>query len=322
MNLISVKQLTTHFQTEEGLMKAVDGVSFDVEEGKVLGLVGESGSGKTVTAYSLMGLFRSSQIARTQGEVWFEGVDLLRETEEHLRDVRGNRMAMIFQDPMTFLNPFLTVGTQLVEVLTTHLNLAKVDAWEAAKEMLESVGMVNANERMRQHPHEFSGGMRQRVMIAMALLCQPKLLIADEPTTALDVTIQAQILNLLDRLKEESKLGMILVTHDLGVVAGMADEVAVMYAGKIVEKGETEELFARARHPYTQALLKSVPDLNQGESKDLYTIQGNPPHLASLPSGCAFHPRCPMAKEQCRSEIPTLTAPNGRSLVSCWESGK
>jgi len=301
--LLSVKDLRTYFETEDGTVKAVDGISFELKQGETLGIVGESGSGKSVANLSLMRLIPDPPGKIVSGSITFDGRDVLKLTPREVRDIRGKRIAMIFQDPMTSLNPFLRISKQLMEVTQLHLGHNREQAREHAIRMLETVGIPDARERVDSYPHEFSGGMRQRVMIAMALSCQPELLIADEPTTALDVTIQAQILELIKRLKAETGASVILITHDLGVVAGMTDRIIVMYAGKIFEQAATTELFARPGNPYTRGLLRSVPDPTD-EQGSLYQIPGLPPDLARLPPGCPFAPRCDRAEELCRREFP------------------
>ena len=286
-NLLEVRDLRTYFETEDGTVKAVDGIAFNLKRGETLGIVGESGSGKSVANLSIMRLILEPPGKIVSGEIRFAGRDVLKLSAREVRDLRGKRVAMIFQDPMTSLNPFLRISKQLMEVTQLHLGHTKEEAREHAISMLEQVGIPDAPERVDSYPHEFSGGMRQRVMIAMALSCQPELLIADEPTTALDVTIQAQILELIKRLKAEIGASVILITHDLGVVAGMTDHVIVMYAGKIFEQAATSELFARPGNPYTRGLLRSVPDPLAEQGK-LYQIPGQPPDLAHLPSGCPF----------------------------------
>lgn len=301
--MLSVSDLRVYFHSEEGTVKAVDGVSFDLRQGETLGIVGESGSGKTVTSLSLMRLIPEPPGEIVSGSVVLRGHEVLRLSARELRDLRGKQMAMIFQDPMTALNPFMRVSKQLMEVTQQHLGHSKRQARAHAIRMIEHVGIPDATERIDSYPHEFSGGMRQRVMIAMALSCEPDLLIADEPTTALDVTIQAQILELIKRLKAETGASVILITHDLGVVAGMTDHVIVMYAGKIFERAPTAELFERPGNPYTEGLLRSVPDPTD-EQGQLYQIPGQPPDLARLPSGCPFAPRCERAQEICSREFP------------------
>lgn len=301
--LLEVRDLRTYFDTEDGTVKAVDGVSFELMRGETLGIVGESGSGKSVTNLSLIRLIPQPPGRIVSGEILFRGKDLILLSEEELRKIRGRRIAMIFQDPMTSLNPFMRISHQLMEITRLHLGHSKSQAYEHAVKMLEIVGIPDARARAQSYPHEFSGGMRQRVMIAMALSCQPELLIADEPTTALDVTIQAQILELVKELKRESGTSVILITHDLGVVAGMTDHLIVMYAGKVFEQAPTVELFARPGNPYTKGLLRSVPDPTADEPK-LYQIPGLPPDVAHLPPGCPFAPRCDRAVDKCRQEYP------------------
>ena len=310
MPLLEVTDLRTHFFTREGVVHAVDGVSFAVEKGKTLGIVGESGCGKSVTALSIMGLIPKPPAKIVSGSVVFEDRDLTKLSEKQLENVRGRQIAMIFQDPMTCLNPTLTIGLQSTETMLRHLDMAKQDARRRAAEILDEVGIPRAAERLDDYPHRFSGGMRQRVMIAIALSCNPKLLIADEPTTALDVTIQAQILDLLDDLRREYEMAMILITHDMGVIAEVADEVAVMYAGQIVEQAAVVELFDRPEHPYTEALLGALPQL-EGEGirqGRLTSIPGRPPDLINPPESCRFAARCPYAgfDDSCAMEPPPL----------------
>ena len=302
-NLLEVKDLRTYFETEDGVVKAVDGIGFELKRGETLGIVGESGSGKSVANLSLMRLIPEPPGKIVSGEILFGGRDVLKLSAREVRDIRGKQIAMIFQDPMTSLNPFMRISKQLMEVTQTHLGHSREQARAHAIKMLELVGIPDARERADSYPHEFSGGMRQRVMIAMALSCQPELLIADEPTTALDVTIQAQILELIKRLKTETGASVILITHDLGVVAGMTDHIIVMYAGKVFEQAPTAELFARPGNPYTRGLLRSVPD-PLAEQGSLYQIPGLPPDLARLPPGCPFAPRCERAEDICRNEFP------------------
>jgi len=302
-NLLKVKDLRVYFESEDGTVKAVDGVSFAVRRGETLGIVGESGSGKTVANLSIMRLIQEPPGQIAGGAIEFNGRDVLKLTPRELRELRGCHIAMIFQDPMTSLNPFMRVSRQLMEVTQLHLGYTKQEARRHAIEMLEHVGIPDAAARIDSYPHEFSGGMRQRVMIAMALSCKPELLIADEPTTALDVTIQAQILDLIRKLKKETGTSVILITHDLGVIAGMTDHVTVMYAGKVFEQAATPELFARPGNPYTKALLQSVPDPTSEQGK-LFQIPGQPPDLANLGRGCPFAPRCERAEELCKQEFP------------------
>lgn len=302
-NLLEVRNLRTYFETEDGAVKAVDDVSFRLKRGETLGIVGESGSGKSVTNLSIIRLIQEPPGKIVSGEVLFNGSDLLVLSNEEVRKIRGRRIAMIFQDPMTSLNPFMKISRQLMEMTVLHLGHTKAQAREHAIKMLETVGIPDARERADSYPHEFSGGMRQRVMIAMALSCGPELLIADEPTTALDVTIQAQILELIKTLKRETGTSVILITHDLGVVAGMTDHVVVMYAGKIFEQAPTKELFALPGNPYTKGLLRSVPDPTDEQGK-LYQIPGLPPDVAHLKPGCPFAPRCDRVEDICRREFP------------------
>jgi oligopeptide transport system ATP-binding protein len=314
--LLSVNNLRTYFDEDGRVVKAVDGVSFDLRRGETLGIVGESGSGKSVTNLSIMRLIPSPPGRIAGGEVIFDGRNLLSLPDEEMRAMRGKRIAMVFQDPMTSLNPFMRVSRQLMEVTRLHLGHSKSEAYEHAVGMLEMVGIPDARKRADSYPHEFSGGMRQRVMIAMALSCKPELLIADEPTTALDVTIQAQILDLIKTLKDETGTSEILITHDLGVVAGTTNRVIVMYAGKIFESAPTAELFARPGNPYTKGLLLSVPDPTCDEQKDLYQIPGLPPDVAHLGPGCPFAPRCYRAEPICTEQFPPMVelTPDHRSL--------
>ena len=317
MPTLEVKDLATWFSTEEGTVKAVDGVSFTLEKGEVLGIVGESGSGKSVTSLSLLRLVADPPGKIVSGSVALDGEDLLRASTARMRAVRGDRIAMIFQDPMTSLNPYLKVSDQLTEVLVLHKRMSKAAAREKSLAMLKSVGIPAAESRLDDYPHQLSGGMRQRVMIAMALLCEPAVLIADEPTTALDVTIQAQILDLIRARKEEMGTGVILITHDLGVIAKMADRVLVMYAGKVVEEGPVDAIFEDPRHPYTIGLSKSVPRLDDESGIDLVPIPGLPPSLANLPSGCPFNPRCAFAIDICRREFPATRVISTDHKVHC-----
>jgi oligopeptide transport system ATP-binding protein len=302
-NLLEVRNLRTYFDTDDGEVKAVDGVSFTLQRGETLGIVGESGSGKSVTNLSIIRLIPEPPGRVVAGEVIFNGTDILRLKEVEMRQMRGRRIAMIFQDPMTSLNPFMKISRQLMEITRLHLGHSKQQAYDHAVKMLETVGIPEARARADSYPHEFSGGMRQRVIIAMALSCEPELLIADEPTTALDVTIQAQILELIKSLKQATGASVILITHDLGVVAGMTDHLIVMYAGKVFEQAPTRELFARPGNPYTLGLLRSVPDPTD-ERGELYQIPGLPPDVAHLPTGCPFAPRCDRAEDICRHEYP------------------
>jgi oligopeptide transport system ATP-binding protein len=315
-NLLEVKNLRTYFDTDDGVVKAVDGISFQLKRGQTLGIVGESGSGKSVTNLSIIRLIPEPPGKIVSGEVVFNGSDLLLVSNDAIRKIRGRKIAMIFQDPMTSLNPFMKISKQLMEMTQLHLGHTKAQARAHAIRMLETVGIPDAHTRADSYPHEFSGGMRQRVMIAMALSCEPELLIADEPTTALDVTIQAQILELIKKLKRETGTSVILITHDLGVVAGMTDHVIVMYAGKIFEQAPTDELFARPGNPYTKGLLRSVPDPTE-EKGNLYQIPGLPPDVAHLDPGCPFAPRCDRVQEICRREFPPFVQLNAEHYSLC-----
>ena len=305
MPLLSVNDLRTYFHTRSGVYRAVDGVSFSLERGETLGIVGESGSGKSVTCYSIMGLIPTPPGRIESGTAVFDGVDLLHCTPAQSRTIRGKRVAMIFQDPMTSLNPYMRISDQLIEPLLIHENLSKAAARERALAALESVGINDPEKRINLYPHEFSGGMRQRVMIAMALITKPELLIADEPTTALDVTVQAQILELIKKMQRELGMAVIFITHDLGVVSGLCDRVQVMYAGRIVETADTRTLFHSPRHPYTRALQRSIPSL-QPKGTELYTISGMPPDLSKPLPGCSFAARCEHATDGCRVNNPAL----------------
>jgi len=314
--LLEVKDLRTYFDTEDGEVKAVDGISFQLKRGETLGIVGESGSGKSVTNLSIVRLIPSPPGRIVSGQILFDGLDILKLKENDVRKIRGRRIAMIFQDPMTSLNPFMKISRQLMELTQLHLGHTRREAYDHAVEMLETVGIPDARSRADSYPHEFSGGMRQRVMIAMALSCEPELLIADEPTTALDVTIQAQILELIKTLKRATGASVILITHDLGVVAGMTDHLIVMYAGKVFEQAPTAELFALPGNPYTKGLLSSVPDPT-AEQGELYQIPGLPPDVARLPSGCPFAPRCDRAEDICRREFPPFVQLTAEHFSLC-----
>ena len=316
--LLELKDVATHFFTLDGVVKAVDGVSYDVMEGEILGVVGESGCGKSVTALSIMRLVPDPPGRTVSGEIIFDGENLLELDDAEMRHIRGNRIAMIFQEPMTSLNPVLTIGRQLTETLELHQNMKPVQARERAAEMMSLVGIPDAEERLKAYPHMFSGGMRQRVMIAMALSCNPRLIIADEPTTALDVTIQAQILELMQSLSREFGTAMIVITHNLGVVARYAHRVNVMYAGKIVERGTAEEIYHHSSHPYTLGLLGSVPRLDQDTREKLTTIEGLPPSLVDMPVGCNFAPRCQFAYDKCTQEDPELMQVSDGHVSACW----
>jgi peptide/nickel transport system ATP-binding protein len=319
-HLLEVQDLRVSFRTEDGVVQAVDGVSFGIERGEVVAIVGESGSGKSVTAMTLMGLTRGPN-TRFEGRALFEGKDVVAASEEELRRIRGAQIAMVFQDPLSSLDPVYRVGDQIVEQIRVHdKGISKAAALARAAELMERVGIPRASDRLRSHPHEFSGGMRQRVMIAMALSCSPKLLIADEPTTALDVTIQAQILDELRKLRGETDAGIILVTHDLGVVADIADRIVVMYAGRVVEQGTLDEIFYDPQHPYTWGLLGSITRIDRDRSERLPAIPGLPPSLLHPPKGCHFRPRCPHAFERC-TEVPDLVARLSEApahLDRCW----
>ena len=316
--LLEVKNLKTQFFTQDGVVHAVNGISYSVGAGETLAIVGESGSGKSVGVMSLIRLIPQPPGKIVDGEVLFDGQDLLKLSESELRSVRGNRIAMIFQDPMTSLNPVLTVGRQITEALELHLNMSRDQARQRAIELLELVGIPGAAERIDNYPHQFSGGQRQRITIAMALACQPEILIADEPTTALDVTIQAQIVDLVGRLKKELGMAIIWITHDLGVVAGMAERVLVMYSGFIVEEGLVNEIYAQPRHPYTLGLLRSIPRLDLGRQKRLVPIEGLPPDLLEAPTRCPFAPRCEFAIDKCTQENPKLESVGPNHKSACW----
>lgn len=316
--VLEVSNLQTHFFTDEGVVPSVDGVSFYINQEETLGIVGESGSGKSVTSLSIMQLVPNPPGRIVGGEILFEGENLLKKTADQMRKIRGNDMAMIFQEPMSSLNPVYTVGDQIAESVSLHEKVTKREAFNRAVEMLRLVGIPSPERRAREYPHQMSGGMRQRIMIAMALSCNPKMLIADEPTTALDVTIQAQILDLMKKLKSEFHAAIMLITHDLGVVAEMCDRVAVMYAGKVVEEASTGDLFREPLHPYTQGLLASIPRIDEERRDKLHVIEGTVPNLLHLPQGCSFAPRCPKAMDICRRETPKLEQVSETRKVSCW----
>ncbi len=318
MALLEVKDLVTEFPTRKGVVRAVNGVTFSIDQGEILAVVGESGSGKSVTSLSVMGLLQDpGHVAG--GSITFDGKDLLAASEREMEAIRGDQISMIFQEPMTSLNPVYRVGDQIVEAIQTHTDMNKKDAWARAVEMLRVVGIPSPEERARDYPHQMSGGMRQRVMIAMALSCDPKLLIADEPTTALDVTIQAQILDLIYKLRDEFNMAVMLITHDLGVVSEVADRVVVMYCGQVVEEGEKVELFDYPLHPYTLGLLKSIPRLEDEQSDRLYMIKGTVPNPLEMPSGCPFSDRCERCMDLCRVERPELkNVPGTDRRVRCF----
>ena len=318
--LLEVKNLRTYFFTDEGVVRAVDGVMWDIDEGETLALVGESGCGKSVTALSILRLIPNPPGRIVEGEILFEGRDLLKVSDAEMRSIRGNRIAMIFQEPMTSLNPVLTIGQQIKEAIVLHLGLDDQGATARAIELLEMVGIPESGQRLKDYPHQFSGGMRQRVMIAMALACNPKVLIADEPTTALDVTIQAQILEIMARLSKELGTAVLIITHNLGVVARYADRVNVMYAGEIVESGTAMDIFKRPAHPYTVGLMASVPRLDETEKVRLTTIEGQPPLLIQPIQGCPFRPRCDWAIDQCGVDHPELEIKFTGHTARCWRN--
>lgn len=320
--LLDVRGLETQFKTPDGIVHAVNGVSFGLKEGETLGVVGESGCGKSVTMHSVLGLIPSPPGKVTAGEAFFFGQDLLKMTHEEIRHVRGAQISMVFQDPMTSLNPVLTIGRQLQDPLMLHTGMTKNQALERAAELLSLVGIPNAKDRLNDYPHQYSGGMRQRVMIAMALSCSPQILIADEPTTALDVTIQAQIVDLVKRLREELGMSIVWITHDLGVVAGIAQRVLVMYGGFIIEEASVAELFANPSHPYTLGLLGSLPRVDDTEHGRLFSIEGHPPVLYKKPTACPFAPRCKWAMERCWKENPALENIGNEHRVACWVDTK
>jgi oligopeptide transport system ATP-binding protein len=318
--LLEVRDLRTHFFTDDGVVKAVDGITYDVKRGEFVAIVGESGCGKSVGALSIMQLVPYPPGLTVGGEVIFDGQDLLKLPERGMRAIRGNDIAMIFQEPMTSLNPVFTIGSQIAESLELHKKMDKKQAMARTIELMEMVGIPDSARRVKDYPHQFSGGMRQRVMIAMALSCDPKLIIADEPTTALDVTIQAQVLEVLQTASKELGTAVILITHNLGIVARYANRVNVMYAGKIVEQGTADDIYHNMRHPYTVGLLDSVPRMDVwDERRRLRTIEGSPPSLVHLPSGCAFNPRCSFKKDKCTQEVPSLEGVGEGHSAACWE---
>lgn len=325
--LLEVKNLKTYFYTDDGVVKSVDGVSFSVEKGKTLGIVGESGCGKSITSLSIMQLVETPPGKIVDGEIIYEGEDLLKKNKEEMRKIRGGQIAMIFQEPMTSLNPVFTVGEQIMEALRIHTDLDKHQAKERAIEMLKLVKIPLAEKRFNEYPHQLSGGMRQRVMIAMALSCNPKLLICDEPTTALDVTIQAQILDLINELKEKLGTSIMMITHDLGVIAEVADDVMVMYAGRVVEYGSADAIYELPKHPYTAGLMDCIPKLSDADDKRLSVIEGMVPSFDQMPKGCAFCPRCTEAKKICAEKVPELVEVDGQKVrcfkyTSEWEDGE
>ncbi|MEU2897608.1 ABC transporter ATP-binding protein [Streptomyces sp. NPDC001273] len=317
--LLEVRDLHVEFHTRDGVARAVNGVSYGVDAGETLAVLGESGSGKSVTAQAIMGILDIPPGRITGGEVVFQGRDLLKLREDERRRIRGAEMAMIFQDALSSLNPVLSVGDQLAEMFTVHRGMSRKEARARAIELMDRVRIPAARERVKQYPHQFSGGMRQRIMIAMALALEPALIIADEPTTALDVTVQAQVMELLAELQREYRMGLILITHDLGVVADVADRIAVMYAGRIVESAPVHDIYKAPAHPYTRGLLDSIPRLDQ-KGQELYAIRGLPPNLMNIPPGCAFHPRCPLARDVCRTDEPSLyeVSPTRGSACHFW----
>jgi oligopeptide transport system ATP-binding protein len=316
--LLEVQELAVCFDTYVGEVKAVDQISFTVQPGEAIGIVGESGCGKSVTAHSIMHLIPTPPGRIASGKILFEDIDLLQKSEQEMERIRGNDISMIFQDPMTSLNPVLTIGLQIAESLQLHQHMTKNQAYERAVEMLRLVGIPSPEQRVKNYPHQFSGGMRQRAMIAMALACNPKLLIADEPTTALDVTIQAQILDLMKDLKAKLNTSIILISHDLGVVAGLCSRVLVMYAGKVAEAGPIYDIFHNPQHPYTWGLLKSVPRMDTQQKQQLAVIDGQPPDLLKPPTGCPFHPRCAHAMRICAEQYPETTQITDNHIVKCW----
>ena len=322
--VLEVKGLKTYFNTDDGISKAVDDVSFNVMPGETLGIVGESGCGKSVTSLSIMRLIPNPPGYFAGGEIFFHGNDLLKLPEKEMREIRGNKISMIFQEPMTSLNPVFTVGDQIMEALILHQQLNKIDARKKAIDMLSLVGIPAPEQRIDEYPHQLSGGMRQRVMIAMALSCEPEVLIADEPTTALDVTIQAQILELIKSLQDELGLAVILITHDLGVIAEICERVIVMYAGQLIEQSGVNEIFKQPTHPYTQGLLKSIPVLGLDKPESLYNIKGSVPNATEFPYGCHFNPRCEIVQDKCKNEKPVIEIlPNtDNHLIRCWEAIK
>jgi len=317
--ILNVKELSTSFKTERGVVTAVDGVSFDLSKGEILGVVGESGCGKSATAQSILRLYDEKQTIH-EGEVWFEGQELLGLRSSEMDKVRGNHISMIFQDPLSSLNPVFTIGNQIAEAILIHKKVSKREAYARVLELLRLTGIPAPEKRVNEYPHELSGGMRQRVMIAMALACESKVMIADEPTTALDVTIQAQIMSMIVELNQKLDMGVILITHDLGVVAEVCTRVVVMYLGQVVEEADVKSLFTRPLHPYTQGLMKSIPQLDCDRSKPLHVIEGTVPSLHHIPEGCRFAPRCPFADDLCRSKMPPLEQYGSGQKARCWHA--
>ena len=317
--ILNVNELSTSFKTERGVVTAVDGVSFDLSKGEILGVVGESGCGKSATAQSILRLYDEKQTIH-EGEVWFEGQELLGLRPSEMDKVRGNHISMIFQDPLSSLNPVFTIGNQIAEAILIHKKVSKREAYARVLELLRLTGIPAPEKRVNEYPHELSGGMRQRVMIAMALACESKVMIADEPTTALDVTIQAQIMSMIVELNQKLDMGVILITHDLGVVAEVCTRVVVMYLGQVVEEADVKSLFTRPLHPYTQGLMKSIPQLDCDRSKPLHVIEGTVPSLHHIPEGCRFAPRCPFADDLCRSKMPPLEQYGSGQKARCWHA--
>jgi oligopeptide/dipeptide ABC transporter ATP-binding protein len=315
--ILKVKDLRTHFFTRRGVVKAVDSVSFEVNEGETIGLVGESGCGKTITGLSILRLVPQPAGRILGGEIIFNGEDILKKSDKEMRKIRGKRISMILQDPMSSLNPVFTIGEQVAETIRTHQNLPKKRVWGKVEKMLSLVKIPSPEVRMREYPHQMSGGMRQRIVGAIALSCEPRLLIADEPTTSLDVTIQAQFLLLLKEIQQQSGVAMIMITHDFGVVSKVCDRVAVMYAGKIVENADVREIFNNPLHPYTIALMNSIPKMEKKVGR-LFSIEGQPPELNNIPQGCSFAPRCPKVQDICQKQSPPQTTINDSHIVSCW----
>ncbi|MFD1360111.1 ABC transporter ATP-binding protein [Lentibacillus salinarum] len=320
--LLEVKDLKTHFHSEKGRVTAVDGVSFDVDEGEILGVVGESGCGKSVMSQSIMRLFDETYTTEHEGAIHFSGTNLLDLPKAKMQTIRGNDISMIFQDPLSSLNPVYTIGDQIKEAILLHQTISKKDAHRKAIEMLRITGIPEPEKRVNEYPHQLSGGMQQRVLIAIALSCQPKLLIADEPTTALDVTIQAQILDLIEELNQQLGMGVIFITHDLGVVSEICTRVVVMYLGQIIEETDTESLFSNPLHPYTKGLMKSIPQLDGDRTEFLHVIEGTVPSLDNVPKGCRFASRCPFADDLCREKAPELRSLEGKQKIRCWHYEK